>query len=76
MFSKDVKACAPAPAEKGTAETKPDEPIPDEIAAFYASLSPNQKKVHDIAKVFLSASYTVRTSNGFKQWLAAQKTSV
>lgn len=75
MFSKDVKV-APVLVEKRTAETKTDEPIPDEIAAFYASLSPNQKKVHDIAKVFLSASYTVRTSNGFKQWLAAQKTSV
>jgi len=85
LFSKDVKVPPVGVKETETVtvtETKTVTEIVTEIhedkevAAFYASLTPNEKKAHDIAITFLRTSYDVRRTHGFNRWLTTQKTAV
>ena len=42
----------------------------EHIAAFYASLSPNERKAHEIAARSLGTSYDVRRTHGFTRWFS------
>jgi catalase len=59
LFSKGVKASTPE-AAKEVADA--------EVLAFYASLTPNERKAHTIAATDLGTSYDVRTTHGFRRW--------
>lgn len=39
-----------------------------DLAAFYASLTPNERKAHAIAVTDLGTSYNVRATHGFVRW--------
>lgn len=41
-----------------------------DIDAFYASLSPNERRAHEIARKSLGTSYDVRATHGFRNWLS------
>jgi hypothetical protein len=56
-----------ATALAGSAATPP---VDEHIAAFYASLSPNERKAHEIAAKSLGTSYDVRRTHGFTRWLS------
>jgi hypothetical protein len=45
-------------------------PVDEHIAAFYASLSPNERKAHEIAAKSLGTSYDVRRTHGFTRWFS------
>ena len=51
---------AAAVAEKADADK--------DLAAFYASLTPNERKAHAIAVTDLGTSYNVRATHGFVRW--------
>ena len=51
---------ATAVAEKADADK--------DLAAFYASLTPNERKAHAIAVTDLGTSYNVRATHGFVRW--------
>lgn len=87
LFSKDVKVPPVGVKETETKTKTVTEPVTEtvtetktaedkEVAAFYASLTPNEKKAHDIAITFLRTSYDVRRTHGFNRWLTTQKTAV
>jgi hypothetical protein len=42
----------------------------EDIEAFYASLSSNERKAHEIAIKSLGTSYDVRRTHGFCKWLS------
>ena len=84
LFSKAVKAPTAtktvATTEKTVATTVPEttttpplnadaEADADkDLAAFYASLTPNERKAHAIAVTDLGTSYNVRATHGFIRW--------
>jgi putative exporter of polyketide antibiotics len=57
-----VKTVATTAATATTATTVAD------IEAFYASLTPNERKAHAIAVTDLGTSYNVRATHGFIRW--------
>ena len=80
LFSKAVKAPTAAKTAETTvaettvaaavAETHPSVPqnADKDLAAFYASLTPNERKAHAIAVTDLGTSYNVRATHGFVRW--------
>jgi hypothetical protein len=78
LFSKAVKAPTAAKTvaatEKTVATTVPETTttVPQnadkDLAAFYASLTPNERKAHAIAVIDLGTSYNVRATHGFVRW--------
>ena len=53
-----------------TVETKTVE-LSDDLRAFYAALSPQERIAHSIAVTDLGSSYDVRKTHGFTRWLTA-----
>lgn len=48
-------------------ETKPH-PIPLEAAEYIRTMTPEQKKLHEMAQEKLGSSYFVERSKGFLKW--------
>ena len=63
-------ATASAATATGSAATAFTPPVDEHIAAFYASLSPNERKAHEIAAKSLGTSYDVRRTHGFTRWFS------
>jgi hypothetical protein len=50
------------------ADADADADADKDLAAFYASLTPNERKAHAIAVTDLGTSYNVRATHGFIRW--------
>jgi len=80
LFSKAVKAPAATKTVAAVPETTTTSPLnadakadadadaDKDLAAFYASLTPNERKAHAIAVTDLGTSYNVRATHGFVRW--------
>ena len=62
LFRKEVKADVTVPVTN-TVTMNPED---TEITEFYASLTPQERIAHEIAKTALGMSYRVRETRGFK----------
>jgi hypothetical protein len=47
-------------------------PKPSDHTAFIASLSSNERELHEMAERFLGSSYFVQWTHGYRKWKAAQ----
>jgi hypothetical protein len=73
LFSKAVKAPSAETVPSNTvtvktAATAAVAAVAADIEAFYASLTPNERKAHAIAVTDLGTSYNVRATHGFIRW--------
>ena len=68
--TESATATASAATATGSAATAFTPPVDEHIAAFYASLSPNERKAHEIAAKSLGTSYDVRRTHGFTRWFS------
>lgn len=55
-----------------TYEAPKPAPKPADYTAFIASLSPNEKELHEMAEKFLGSSYFVQWTHGYRKWKASQ----
>lgn len=53
-------------------EPLPPHAVPEEAAAYVATMTPKERELHDLAVELLGSSYFVEWSHGFKKWSAAQ----
>lgn len=74
FFSKEEKKVAVKEVVGNTVKTvvktaEKAENTEKDINAFYASLSSNERRAHEIAIKSLGTSYDVRATHGFRKWL-------
>lgn len=48
-------------------------PLPEDFDEFYASLSPQEKQLHQLAIEKLQSSYFVQWTHMYKDWKKAKK---
>jgi len=50
-------------------------PLPEDFDEFYASLSPQEKQLHELAMEKLGSSYFVQWSHMYRKWKKAKQTA-
>jgi hypothetical protein len=51
-------------------------PLPEDFSEFYASLTPQEKQLHELAIQKLESSYFVQWTHMYRKWKKAQATVV
>jgi hypothetical protein len=50
-------------------------PLPDDFQEFYASLTPEEKELHELAIEKLQSSYFIQWTHMYRKWSQMQKKS-
>jgi hypothetical protein len=61
------------PSPSAAKQDLPPHPIAPEAAAYFATFTPAQRELHELAVKMLGSSYFVERTHGFNKWKAAQQ---